>query len=413
MKKMMMMALMAAAATTAFAQDALVKEAKKLMGKGEFDQAVQTLAPALTSSETLDKKGAWNLQSEIMHGKFSAIQTKQIESNVSKNPYDTLGLHTAAIATWEAVLKCDELDQQPDEKGKVKLKYRAAAQTKYKTFGIALVQAGQYFYQDKKDNENAIKAWKYYLEMKDTPLFAEVKDFPKDPFYYDIAYYASILAYQMHNYPEAEKFATLTAEDPSKAGEAMEIMLFSKKESMKTQEDSVAYVKMLKDLHKEDPSEARYFNLLMDYYSHANNVSAMKAWADEEVALDPQNKMAWAVKGEVQMNQSEWDAAVESYKKAIEIDPEFVQCVFNAGVCLNSKAIGLKDQLADKNTGGLKKEDADKVKAILADALTFLERARELDPDSEKVKWAYPLYQIYYALENKEKADEMEKLLNQ
>jgi tetratricopeptide (TPR) repeat protein len=413
MKKMMMMALMAAAATTAFAQDALVKEAKKLMGKGEFDQAVQTLAPALTSSETLDKKGAWNLQSEIMHGKFSAIQTKQIESNVSKNPYDTLGLHTAAIATWEAVLKCDELDQQPDEKGKVKLKYRAAAQTKYKTFGIALVQAGQYFYQDKKDNENAIKAWKYYLDMKNTPIFAEVKDFPKDPFYYDIAYYASILAYQMHNYPEAEKFATLTAEDPSKAGEAMEIMLFSKKESMKTQEDSVAYVKMLKDLHKEDPSEARYFNLLMDYYSHANNISAMKAWADEEVALDPQNKMAWAVKGEVQMNQSEWDAAVESYKKAIEIDPEFVQCVFNAGVCLNSKAIGLKDQLADKNTGGLKKEDADKVKAILADALTFLERARELDPDSEKVKWAYPLYQIYYALENKEKADEMEKLLNQ
>ncbi len=410
---MMMMALMAAAATTAFAQDALVKEAKKLMGKGEFDQAAQTLAPALTSSETLDKKGAWNLQSEIMHGKFSAIQTKQIESNVSKNPYDTLGLHTAAIATWEAVLKCDELDQQPDEKGKVKLKYRAAAQTKYKTFGIALVQAGQYFYQDKKDNENAIKAWKYYLDMKNTPIFAEVKDFPKDPFYYDIAYYASILAYQMHNYPEAEKFATLTAEDPSKAGEAMEIMLFSKKESMKTQEDSVAYVKMLKDLHKEDPSEARYFNLLMDYYSHANNVSAMKAWADEEVALDPQNKMAWAVKGEVQMNQSEWDAAVESYKKAIEIDPEFVQCVFNAGVCLNSKAIGLKDQLADKNTGGLKKEDADKVKAILADALTFLERARELDPDSEKVKWAYPLYQIYYALENKEKADEMEKLLNQ
>jgi tetratricopeptide (TPR) repeat protein len=410
---MMMMALMAAAATTAFAQDALVKEAKKLMGKGEFDQAAQTLAPALTSSETLDKKGAWNLQSEIMHGKFSAIQTKQIESNVSKNPYDTLGLHTAAIATWEAVLKCDELDQQPDEKGKVKLKYRAAAQTKYKTFGIALVQAGQYFYQDKKDNENAIKAWKYYLDMKNTPIFAEVKDFPKDPFYYDIAYYASILAYQMHNYPDAEKFATLTAEDPSKAGEAMEIMLFSKKESMKTQEDSVAYVKMLKDLHKEDPSEARYFNLLMDYYSHANNVSAMKAWADEEVALDPQNKMAWAVKGEVQMNQSEWDAAVESYKKAIEIDPEFVQCVFNAGVCLNSKAIGLKDQLADKNTGGLKKEDADKVKAILADALTFLERARELDPDSEKVKWAYPLYQIYYALENKEKADEMEKLLNQ
>lgn len=413
MKKMMMMAMMAVAASSAFAQDALVKEAKKLMGKGEFDQAAQTLAPALTSSETLDKKGAWNLQSEIMHGKFSAIQTKELESNVSKAGFDTLGLHTSAIAAWEAALKCDEFDQLPDEKGKVKLKFRSAAQTKYKTFGVALVQAGQYFYQNRKDNENALKAWSLYLDMKQTPIFADVKDFPNDPFYYDIAYYAAILAYQMHNYPVAEKYAKLTAEDASKAGEAMEIMLFSKKESMQTKEDSVNYVNMLKDLHKQDPAESRYFNLLMDYYTHANDMATLKAWAEEEIALDPQNKMAWAVKGEVQMNQSEWDAAVESYKKAIELDPEFVQCVFNAGVCLNSKAIALKDQLADKNTGGLKKDDADKVKAVLAEALTFMERARELDPDNEKVKWAYPLYQIYYALGNKEKADEMEKLLNQ
>jgi tetratricopeptide (TPR) repeat protein len=112
------------------------------------------------------------------------------------------------------------------------------------------------------------------------------------------------------------------------------------------------------------------------------------------------------------MNDREWDAAVESYKKAIEIDPTFVQCLFNAGVCLNSKAIDLKDQLADKKTGGLTKENAEKVKAILAESLTFMERAKELDPDREKVNWAYPLYQIYYSLGDKEKSDEMEKLVN-
>lgn len=408
-----MMALMAAAATTAFGQDILVKDAKKLMGKGEFDQAAQTLAPALTSNETTDKEAAWNLQSEIMHGKYSEIQKKEMESVVNKAAFDTLGMHTAALAAWDAVLKCDEFDQLPDAKGKVKLKYRSAAQTKYKTFGVALVQAGQYFYQNRKDNDNALKAWKGYLEMKESSIFKDVKDFPKDPFYYDIAYYAAILAYQMHNYPEAVKFAQVTAEDPSKAGEAMEILLFSKKESMKTKEDSVAYVNMLKDLHKQEPSEERYFNLLMEYYTRANNMPAMMAWAEEEIAMNAQNKMAWALKGEVEMNQSKWDAAVESYKKAIEIDPEFVQCVFNAGVCLNSKAITLKDELADKNTGGLKKADADKVKAVLAEALTFMERARELDPSAEKVKWAYPLYQIYYALDNKAKADEMEKLINQ
>ena len=181
---------------------------------------------------------------------------------------------------------------------------------------------------------------------------------------------------------------------------------------MKTKEDSLAYVAMVKNLHKENPEEERYFNLLMEYYTRANDMKALSDWADEEIAINAENKMAWALRGEALMNARDWDPAVEAYKKALEIDPTFIQCVFNAGVCLNGKAIDLKDKLADKNTGGLTKANADKVKAILHDAREFLERAKELDPDREKVNWAYPLYQIYYSIGDKAKSDEMEKLVN-
>jgi tetratricopeptide (TPR) repeat protein len=237
-------------------------------------------------------------------------------------------------------------------------------------------------------------------------------DMTKDDYRSEIAYYAGLVAYQMKDYVNAEKYAHMAAQDPKKADEANEILLFSKKENLKTPEDSTAYVAMVKDLHKQKPEESRYFNLLMDYYTHAGNMKAMQEWAEEEIAIDPENKMAWALKGEVEMNDRQWDAAVESYKKAIEIDPTFVQCLFNAGVCLNSKAIDLKDQLSDKKTGGLTKANADKVKAVLSESLTFLERAKELDPEREKVNWAYPLYQIYYSLGDKAKSEEMEKLVN-
>ncbi len=412
MKKIMMMALMAVAATTGFAQDDLVKQAKKLMNKGEFDQAAQTLAPALESSATVDKKGAWNLASEIQYKKFMEIQTKMTQNQMAQKnePYDTLGMHSAIVNAWEYAKKCDEFDQQPDAKGKVKLKYRSDSQNRYKNMGISLVQAGQYFYQDRKDNKQAFRAWSNYLDMKNSSIFAEVKDFPKDPFFYDIAYYTAILSYQSKDYPNALKYAQLTAEDASKAGEANEILLFSKKETMKTKQDSIDYVNMVKDLHKKEPQEQRYFNLLMDYYSHAGDKAAMMAWADEEIALDAQNKMAWALKGEVQMNSENWDGAIESYKKAIEIDSEFLQCIFNAGVCYNSKAIALNEKLADKNTGSLTNENAEKVKAELKAALSFLERARELDPNREKVNWAYPLYRIYYSMQNKEKMAELEAI---
>lgn len=409
MKKFMMMAMMAAAATTTFAQDALVKEAKKQLGKSEFDAAAQTLAPALTSSETLDKAAAWNLQSEIMYGKYSAISSKQMENQVKQinEVTDTLGMYKAALAAWEAVQKCDEFDQQPDAKGKVKLKFRSAAQTKYKNFGVTLVQGGQYFYQQ-KDNANALASWKQYLGMKDTPIFAEVKDFPKDPFYEDIVYYVAFLSYQEKNYDDAVKYAKMIASIPDKADEANEIMLFAKKETLKTKADSLEYVGMVKDLHKAAPDNERYFNLLVDYYNHVGNKAEKLAWVEEEIAVNAQNKMPWAIKGESLMTDEKWDEAVEAFKKAVEIDPTWTPCLFNIGICLNSKAIAMNDELMDKKTMGLTPENLEKVKVVLREAQIYLEKTREQDPDQLETKWGYPLYRIYYALGNKEKMTELE-----
>ena len=411
MKKILTMALMAAAATTTFAQDALVKEAKKQFAKGEFDAAAQTLAPALTSAETIDKAAAWNLQSEIMYGKYNAIQTKQMENQVKKvdEATDTLGMHQAAVAAWEAVQKCDEFDQLPDAKGKVKLKFRSPAQTRYKNFGVSLVQAGQFFYQ-KKDNKAALNAWKTYLDMKNTPIFAEVADFPKDSFYDDILYYVSFLAYQEKDYTTAVDYAKKLAANPEKADEANEILLFAKKETLKSKADSLEYVGMVKDLHKANPESERYFNLLVDYYNHVSDAAEKMAWVEEEIAVAPQNKMPWAIKGESLMNAEKWDEAVEAFKKAVEIDPEWVPCLFNIGICLNSKAIALNDQLMDKKTMGLTNENAEKVKAVLRDAQVYLEKTRELDPDQLQTKWGYPLYRIYYSLQNKDKMKELEAI---
>lgn len=415
MKKFMMMALMAAAATTAFAQDA-VKEAKKLVSKGDFDQAVQMLTKAVTSSETTDKAAAWNELAQAYYGKFSAIQTAEMENKVKQQmvSYDTLAMNRSALEALKAALKCDEFDRQPNEKGKVKVRFRHANQPKMQQARLALINAGLYEYNH-QNMDGALENWSLYLDSPADPFFTgmeDIADVSKDQYRSEIAYYAGLVAYQKKDYVNAVKYATMAAQDPEKAADANEIMLFSKKETLKDKADSLQYLNMLKDLRKENPNEDRYFNLLMDYYTRANDQKALKAWAEEEIAANPQNKMAWALKGEAQMNDREWDNAVVSYLKAVEIDPTFVQCIFNAGVCLNSKAIDLKDELADKNTGGLTRENAEKVKAILAEAKVYLEQSKELDPYREKVNWAYPLYQIYYSLGDDAKASEMEKLVN-
>lgn len=412
MKKVFMMAVMTAVATTSFGQDALVKQAEKLSAKGQHAEAIRMITPALTSNETVDKAKAWNVVSNMHYGIYMDNQQIMTENQLKKTntPYDTLGMNRALVASFEAALNCEEFDKLPNAKGKVKIRFRKANQDRWAMMRPHLINIGLAEY-NKKNLAEAVKDWRLYVDGAESSLF-EGKEMGPDQYRSEVCYFIGLASYQNKDYKTATKYAQMSAEDPAKAKEATEILLFAAKDGAVTKEDSVAYLAILKKFHAEDPQEQRYFNLLMEYYSKANDAEAMMAWVEEEIKIAPQNKMPWALKGEALMNARKWDEAVAAYQKAAEIDPTFVQVVFNTGVCLNSKAIELKDQLADKTTGNISIANANKVKDALREALVYLEKAKELDPTRSSVNWAYPLYQIYYALGDKAKSDEMEKLLN-
>ncbi len=407
------MAAMVAFSATAFAQDDLVKEAEKLSKKGSFAEAITTITPALTSEQTLDKAKAWNVLSTIYYNQHESLFAKQQEEKIKGQPATVTDaeVNVALANAFDAALKCDEYDMQPNEKGKVKPRFRSGNASKFSAARPNLAAAGQVAYNS-KEYENARRYWKLYVDTSKAPIFSGI-DMSNDQYLSDICYYVAFLSYQnFQDYPTAIQYAKLLANDSTKTDEANEIILFASKDGAKTKADSLAYLQTLKDFHKADPAESRYFNLLMEYYSKAGDQNAMMGWINEEITLDPNNKMAWALKGEAEMNAEKYDDAIVSYQKALEIDPEFIQVIFNVGVCMNSKAFKLKEELADKNTGGLTKENADKVKVLLNEAKTYLLKTKEMDPNREKVNWVYPLYQIYYALGDEANSAEMEKLLN-
>ena len=407
MKKLMMMALMAAVATTAFAQDALVKEAKKQLAKSEFAQARTTLAPALTSTETLDKAEAWNVKSDIEYGVFSAELGKAREAK----PFDTLAMYNAIVDGFKAAMECDKYDVQPNEKGKVKIRFRKANGMRYLPERSQLYNAGIIRYQH-NDMVGAQDAWSVYIESASSSLF-EGLQMGADEYMSDALYNTALLSYQQKNYEKAIQYAQRAAEIPEKAEEAQNLLLFAKKDNCKTHADTVAFINDLKELHRAHPDVARYYNLLQEYYTRSNDMAALLSWAEEEITINSENKLPWFLKGYALMQQEKWDDAVAAFKKCTEIDPSYTEGYFNAGVSLNSKARALQDQLADKNTGTITKANFEKVKAVLAESKGYLEKARELDPEREKCNWAYPLWQVYYALGETAKADEMEKLNSQ
>ena len=413
MKKLMMMAIMAAATTTAFAQADVVKNAKKLLDKGDVEEAIKAIQPALNAGTNEDKAAAWNLLSAANYKKFSDIQAKKLENQVKQinEPVDEEGMNTAAVAALEAAMKCDEFDNMPNEKGKVKAKFRAENQKIYQNGRLNCINAGQYEY-NQKNFSGAFKAFAMYVDSGDSPLFTGL-DMSQDQYKYEVAYFASLAAYQSKDFPNVIKYAKIAAQDPEKAKDATEILVFSKKETMKTKQDTLEYIDMLKEASQKFPNDNRYSAWIGDYYLQSSSTEELLNWAENEIAKNPENKFAHTYKGEALRLSNKWDEAVECYKKAFEIDPTYVAAAYQAGVSLNSKAIELKDKLADKKTGMLTNENANKVKAVLTEAKGYLEKVRELDPDHEQVNWVYALYQMYYSLGDNEKASELEKMLGQ
>lgn len=411
MKRMMMTALVAVAATAAFAQNE-VKEAKKLLEKGDIEQAIQTLQPVLNAGTNEDKAAAWNLISEANYKCFSDLQGKKLEAQVKQLEanVDEGAMNKAVIDALDAALKCDEFDNMPNEKGKVKPKFRQANQQKFQAARLQCINAGQYFY-NQKDYKSAFNAFAAYVNTGNAPLFTGL-DLTKDNEYMgEIAYFTSLAAYQEKDYPNVVKYAQIAAQDTAKAKDATEILVFAKKETIKTHADTLEYVDMLKEANAKFPADSRYSAWIGDYYLQSNQYDELAKWAEDEIAKNPQNKFAHTYKGESLRLTNQWDAAVECYKKAFEIDPTYVAAAYQAGVCLNSKAIELKDKLADKKTGMLTKENVEKVKAVLNESKAYLEKVREQDPDREQVNWAYALYQVYYSLQEDDKVKELEPLI--
>jgi tetratricopeptide (TPR) repeat protein len=235
----------------------------------------------------------------------------------------------------------------------------------------------------------------------------------KDQYLHEVAYFASLAAYQNKNYDNVIKYAKIAAQDESKAKDATEILVFSKKETMKTKQDTLEYIDMLKDASAKFPADTRYSAWIGDYYLQSGSNEDLLKWAEAEIAKNPEDKFGYTYKGEALRLSGKFDEAVECYKKAFELDPTYIAAAYQAGVSLNSKAIDLKDKLADKKTGKLTVENANKIKAILTEAKGYLEKVRELDPNHEQVNWVYALYQMYYSLGDNEKAAELEKMLGQ
>ena len=398
MKKLFIAALMMVSTSAAFAGDS--EPLKAILKAKDYTEAEQLLKSSLANLASNEEKAkAYNKLMELALAKVDAEQAVQIENETNKQmgkegnkPVDEEGLYKAICNAIDAAVECDKYDKMPNEKGKTKQKFAANGQRLYNLRG-QLINGGIYF-QNIKDDANAYKYLASYVDSYDYPLFDGVK--AEDQNLGNIAYYASIYAYQNKEFAKAEKYVVKAISDPERSAEAKALQLQILQAQLKTHEDSLNYVKKLEGLLVADSNNEAVFINLANMYSLIGQTEKADKMIADKLAAAPNNYSALTMKGQVASQRKDYDTAIEALEKALpQAKDDDTRIILNSaiGQCYFYKAQDKVNAVKGVLTPAAKQQ----FDAVYQKAIDYLEAAKALDvTKAQKSSWAYPLYGCYY-----------------
>jgi len=106
---------------------------------------------------------------------------------------------------------------------------------------------------------------------------------------------------------------------------------------------------------------------------------------DKALLDDPTNATLHDIKGFTTELELGVDVALPFYRKAVEVDPTYANGQFDVGRCLYLQA----QNIIDNNPNATNKDLVPKVKPLYDEALPYLKKAMELDPENTKPKTVY------------------------
>lgn len=384
MKKFFIMAMLAVAATSTYAQDI-----KSVLKAKDYAEAQSQLNSCLSSLSNEEKAKAYNKLVELSMHKVNKENSTIVENQALQQmgqqakPVDMQGFYTSLTNALNAAQECDKYDQMPNAKGKVSPKFHKKNQATLWTLRPQLINAGQDCLQ-KDDNKGALAYYAAYVESGNSSLFADMdKTKAPDTYLGEVARVASVIAFQEKDMETANKYCDVALKDTASYKDALNLKMAMMQQQMKTKEDSVKCLKTFEELYANDKNNESIFTNLATLYGNLGMKAEQDKCIQERLAADPKCFVAWAVKGQAEMNASKWDEAIADFKKAIEIKPSALVMTW-MGYCNNNKAANL--------------QDVNQQKVLLAETEKYLEKAKELDPEQKEANWKYLLYNTYYVL---------------
>lgn len=395
MKKYSIAAAMVALSMSTFAQKANLKATDNALYEPmDLAEARKNIEPAMTHPETSNQAKTFNLA-----GKTYVLSYKEIAGGSNKED-----IKNYLLKATDAYFKAWDLDQQPNEKGKVKPAYTKEIKSKLTQLQEYLIGEGNNCYTS-QDYKGAVALWTKYMEIPNSPAMAGT---PKDSIYNDIYFFAINAALLDEDLKKKEAITMMEDFKNVDHKDASKMYDWLYQTYLETG-DTTKAINTLKEGISKNPDNKFLFGSLINYYISSNKVDEAVKYLDEAIAKNPKEIQYHVVKGNSLMKAKEYDKSISAFNSALAIDANNFEAHSGIGAVYMMKGQDLYNEAGKIPVKQKAKYDAavKTAKAEFEKAVGSLEKAHTIDP--KNFNNLQMLRSAYMQLNQGAKADAIQK----
>lgn len=393
MKRVLLTVALCVAASASFAQKKVVSEAQSIAkgSNADFGEARTLIKGALENPETKDDAKTWYVAGFIEDQQFNAERAKQILGQQPNEPV----MYEALYGILPYFQKAYELDQLPNEKGKVKPKYTKDIKSILSANHVYLFNGGAYYF-DKQEYKKAYDFFNQYVEISELPMFAGTQTAEKDSTFMTVQFYAAAAASLAKDSRLAIAALERAKNTPYRQYDVYQYLCYEYGEA-RTAQDSVMLEKTFEEGMQVFPDSAFFLNNLINTYIYSNRNEKALEMLNVAIQKNPNDANLYNVMGRVyETGLKDYANAEKNFQIALEKDPNLTDALSNIGRIYYNQGVNKLSEANMINDSKKYQEELGMAKDLFKKALPYYKKAHEAEP--EKMDNMIALRGIYYNL---------------
>lgn len=377
MRKLTLGLLFTLATMVCFGQAKNVRKAESALEDGELIEARTLIDEALNDDKTKDDPKTWFIRGNV----YKAISEDSTGTvSIEGDPFNI------AIESYQKTL----------ELSKENSTYYVFADQKMGEVWASSLNTGAEYYQN-QEYDQAIEYFEKAMAAK-----------PEDTTAY---LYAGISAQSSGDYDKAEDNYLSLLDLGYKNEDIYNFLINVNLTEKKNPDKALEYLQAAREAYPENNEFLKREVVILINEERSDEAENKLS---EAIAADPDDPQLYYNQGYLYEQMGRNEDAVASYKKALELNPDYFDATFNIAAYYYNQAAEILQKANDMDLKEYQekgKEVEAQAKDFFQRALPYLEKARELEPDDVKV--LSTLQTVYTRLGMSDKAEEIESKLEQ